>query len=137
MEKKMDKKKHLLFICSSGVDRSPAAAKLFEKSKKFITKHAGIFDFARIKLTIKEVNWADYIFVMDEINQRHKTELINKFPQIGDKKIIVLDISNKYARNDERLLQLLKIKLTDWLNSLSESAEAKRINILNYDLWRD
>jgi len=48
-------KKHLLFVCSSAIDRSPAAAELFENSSKYEAKYAGINSWARIQLT--KVAW--------------------------------------------------------------------------------
>ena len=53
--------KHLLFICSSAIDRSPVAAELFENNRKYEAKYAGLNSWARIPLTKAAVDWADII----------------------------------------------------------------------------
>jgi len=107
--------KHLLFICSSAIDRSPVAAELFENNRKYEAKYAGLNSWARIPLTKAAVDWADIIFVMDERNQKHRTQLLERFPDAIKKEIVVLDIDNSYVRYDLRLIELLRAKLEDWL----------------------
>ena len=64
-------KKHLLFICSSNLDRSPAAEELFKDSDKYESKSAGVGPFAEKKVDQDLVEWADIIFVMDEDNVKN------------------------------------------------------------------
>jgi len=111
----MKNKQHLLFVCTSNIDRSPAAESLFENSEKYEAKSCGFWvDRDRIGITKELVSWADVFFVMDERNEEHKTYLLKKFPDL-EKEIIILDVQNDYCRNDLELLRLLKIKLEDWL----------------------
>ena len=111
----MKNKQHLLFVCTSNIDRSPAAESLFENSEKYEAKSCGFWvDRDRIGITKELVSWADVFFVMDERNEKHKTDLLKKFPDL-EKEIIILDVQNDYCRNDLELLRLLKIKLEDWL----------------------
>ncbi len=105
-------KKHLLFVCSSNLDRSPCAESLFEKNKKFEAKSAGLWTSKpAVELNKQLIEWADVIFVMDEIKEGHRTELLRRFPEAYDKEIIILDINNNYVRNDPKLKELLKARL--------------------------
>ncbi|MEK6807813.1 MAG: protein tyrosine phosphatase [Nanoarchaeota archaeon] len=106
-------KKHLLFICSSAVDRSPAAASLFEGSKKYEAKYAGLNSWASVPLTQTAIDWADVIFVMDEKVQQHRTILLERFPDAIRKSIIVLDVPADYARADPRLKDVLRGKIDE------------------------
>lgn len=106
-------KKHLLFICSGGLDRSPTAEELIntEVGDKFEAKSCGLYPFfADNPLTKQALRWADIIFVME---YRHKADILERFPLfIQDKpEIIVLDISNEFVRGDPELKELIRNKL--------------------------
>jgi len=108
-------KKHLLFICAGGLDRSPAAESLFKNHPKFEAKSCGIHPLISSAVpTRHNLRWADYIFCMEH---EHKVDILERFPIIVREKpeIIVLNISNEFVRYDSELLRLLKIKLEDWL----------------------
>ena len=106
-------KKHLLFLCTANIDRSPTGEALFENSEKYESKSAGIYPLARKQVTKELVDWADYIFVMDERRERHKTELLKQFPELEqeNKPIIILNISNEFVRHDPELERRMKISL--------------------------
>lgn len=104
-------KKHLLFLCSANIDRSPAAESLFKNHSDYEAKSAGISKFAQKQVTREMIAWADVIFVMDERNEQHKTQLLNKFPKASNKEIIILNISNDFVRNDPELERLLRTSL--------------------------
>ncbi len=104
-------KKHLLFICSSAMDRSPAAAALFEGSSEYEAKFAGLNSWANVPLTKAAIDWADVIFVMDERIQKHRTILLEQFPSAIRKEIVVLDVPADYAREDKRLKDVLRGKI--------------------------
>ena len=111
----MKNKKHLLFCCAGGLDRSPCAESLFKNHPKFEAKSCGIHPLISSSVpTRHNLRWADYIFVMEI---QHKIDLKKMFPLIIKDKpeIIVLGVPNNYIRYDPELLRLLKIKLGDWL----------------------
>ena len=60
--------KNILFICKSGLDRSPCAVELFEKSEKYNAKSCGILS----PLTENPISdflvykWAQEIIILDE-----------------------------------------------------------------------
>lgn len=105
-------KKHLLFICSGGLDRSPTAEDIINKeSKEYEAKSCGLYPFfADNPLTKQALRWADQVIVME---QRHKADILEKFPLfIQDKPdIIALDVSNEYVRDQTELKELLRTKL--------------------------
>lgn len=94
------------------MDRSPAAAALFEGSSEYEAKFAGLNEWAAVLLTKAAVDRADIIFVMDERVQKHRTILLEKFPSAIRKEIIVLDVPADYARYDPNLENLLREKLS-------------------------
>lgn len=105
-------KKHYLFICTSGIDRSSAAANIFENSEKIEARSAGFFPYDSSKeITKEKINWASTIFVMNEQTEFHKTQLLKRFPETKEKEIIILGIPNDFKRHNEELDRLLKVKL--------------------------
>jgi predicted protein tyrosine phosphatase len=109
----MEMKKHLLFICSGGLDRSPTAEELIntEAGDKFEAKSCGLYPFfADNPLTKQALTWADQVIVMEYV---HKSDILERFPLfIKDKPdIIVLDVPNEYVRDQQELKELLRNKL--------------------------
>ena len=100
-------KKKLLFICSSAIDRSPAAAGLFINSKQYTAIAAGTHKDTKRKITQRLLDWADVVFVMSEGTNGHLTFLKKNFI-IRNKKIFDLHVRDMYFKNDPRLIKLLK-----------------------------
>jgi predicted protein tyrosine phosphatase len=108
-------KKHLLFVCSGGLDRSPCAASLFDKSNKYEAKSCGLYPLTEsTPLTRQLLRWADLIFVMEP---RHKADILERFPiLVRDKpEIILLNIPDEYTRNNPELEVILRKKLAKFL----------------------
>jgi len=101
-------KTHLLFVCSSNLDRSPAAESLFEGSKKYEAKSCGILPHAETVISKEAILWADKIFCMESV---HKDFIMQNFDEAKGKKIEILNIPNNLCRNDPKLIALLKEKL--------------------------
>lgn len=111
-------KKHLLFVCSGAIDRSPAAVDLFINSKKYLARAAGSHLDAKQRVTQKLIDWAGYIFVMSEGTNGHLSYLRKNF-NIGNKRVFDLHIRDMYFRDDPRLKRILmeriaKIIPIDW-----------------------
>ena len=104
-------KKHLLFICTSAMDRSPCAAELFKNSKKYEAKFAGISPGSEVLLNGGAIVWADTIFTMEASHQRYVLEHFSKEIKSGKKEVLLLDISNDFKRYDKELKELLVTKL--------------------------
>lgn len=98
--------KKILFVCSQNKLRSPTAEAVFCEKEGWEVRSAGLNNDAEIPLGKEDVEWADYIFVMEKI---HKTKIQQKFRlELKDKKLICLDIPDIYQYMDDKLVQTLK-----------------------------
>lgn len=100
---------NLLFVCSRNQWRSPTAEYIWRRSPRFNVKSAGTSPKARRTVSAADIQWADWIFVMEtKHRQRLCAEfarlLINKPPQ-------VLDIPDEYQYRDAELIQELEDKV--------------------------
>jgi predicted protein tyrosine phosphatase len=100
-------RKRILFVCGRNVDRSPTAEHLFDEIKGFEAKSAGVSFGATIPLTRELMEWADTVFVMEH---KHQKAALKIAPSCW-KKIEVLEIPDKYYRDQPELQQLLMKKL--------------------------
>lgn len=102
-----------LFICSRNQWRSPTAERIFAVGYGIATRSAGTSKHAKHTISLKDIAWADMIFVME---QKHKQNIKEKFPQqLQRKKVIVLDIPDEYPYMDEALIELLKESMLPYL----------------------
>jgi predicted protein tyrosine phosphatase len=108
----MRRKTRLLFVCTGATERSPAAASLFAKSKKFEAKAAGTSPLSESRISKTALEWADRIIVMEEEHKAYLIENFSKHLKRGQE-IIVLNIGKKYCRNDPELMEELKEKLRE------------------------
>ena len=122
-------KKHLLFICTANVCRSPTAASLFQNSETFEAKSAGTHIVSghpeAVLVDEKLISWADEIFVMSEKEDHHLSYLKSHF-SLHNKKIHILDIPNIYdtsfPEQKEKLIRILCHKLSSYLPPSCEYA---------------
>lgn len=104
----------LLFVCSRNQWRSPTAELLFRK-QGYETRSAGTSPNAKHTISVKDIQWADTIFVME---QKHKDRLKAQFARpLAYKKIIVLEIEDLYQFNDPELIDVLDRVVTPYLIS--------------------
>ena len=111
----MKRKTKLLFVCTGNRDRSPTAADLFRGSKDYKAKSAGTHPFAVQKVTQELINWADKIFVMSELEDRHLKFLETNFDLRG-KAVTDLDIPDRYERGSQELINLIAARLSRHLS---------------------
>lgn len=110
---------NLLFVCSRNQWRSPTAEALYKTHPDYHVKSAGTEPSARIRLTAKQVQWADIIFAMEK---RHKTRILERFPEAAqDKTIVVLDIPDEYGYMDEELVASIKLSVAPYLESFDDA----------------
>lgn len=98
----------VLFVCTANLQRSPTAQDLFQNwNEVWQTESAGTTPFpGRNPLTQQLVDWADLIIVMEP----HHAEHILVHFKTNPNKIKVLNIPDRYFRNDPELIQELKKK---------------------------
>lgn len=103
----------LLFICSRNKWRSLTAEKIFARYDMYEVRSAGTEENARIKVTTGHIGWADLIFVMEN---KHLRRLKEKFgSDIQGKRVIRLDISDEYTFMDEELIEVLKSRVSEYI----------------------
>jgi predicted protein tyrosine phosphatase len=104
---------NLLFICSRNQWRSPTAEAIYKKHEGIAVQSAGTEPSARIKLTAKQILWADLIFVMEK---KHKQRMTAKFPvECSERQIIILDIPDEYQFMDSELIEDIEAKVNLYL----------------------
>lgn len=98
--------KNILFICSQNKLRSPTAEAVFADYEGWEVRSAGLNNDAEIPLGLEDIEWAEYIFVMEKM---HKKKVQQQFATaLKNKKLICLDIPDNYQYMDEKLIQILK-----------------------------
>jgi predicted protein tyrosine phosphatase len=103
--------KKVLFLCSKNRLRSPTAEAIFSHVEGWEVYSAGISNDAEVHVSVEDIQWADYIFVMEKA---HKKKLSSKFARvIRDQKVISLDIPDDYEFMDDRLIEILQSKVPD------------------------
>ena len=96
--------KKLLFICSRNQWRSPTAEKIY-KEKGYDTRSAGTSPKARKQVSLKDLEWADVVFVMEK---KHKNILQAEFcRRMEPKPIHVLNIPDEYQYMSPELIVFL------------------------------
>ncbi|OPZ83813.1 MAG: Low molecular weight phosphotyrosine protein phosphatase [Firmicutes bacterium ADurb.Bin419] len=104
----------ILFLCSRNKWRSLTAEKIFNGVNGHEVRSAGTENNARIKVTSGHIGWAEIIFVMEK---KHLRRIQEKFRDIlRDKKVIILDISDDYSFMDEELIEILKFRVSEYID---------------------
>ncbi|RKP57973.1 protein tyrosine phosphatase [Cohnella endophytica] len=103
----------LLFVCSRNKWRSLTAEKIFNGYNGYEVRSAGTEEGARIKVTEGHIGWSDMIFVMEK---KHTRRLKEKFSNtLVTKQLICLDIPDDYRFMDEELIEILKSRVSEYL----------------------
>ncbi len=103
----------VLFICGKNRWRSPTAEQIFSEHPGVECASAGLSHDAEVPVSADLVEWADQIFVMEK---RHKAKLSAQFkPHLQGKKVVCLNIPDKYKFMEPALVTLLGNKVTPFL----------------------
>ncbi|RAI84388.1 low molecular weight protein tyrosine phosphatase family protein [Algoriphagus yeomjeoni] len=104
---------NILFVCSRNIWRSPTAEAIYKNRKDLNVRSAGTEPSARIKVSAKNISWADIIFVMEK---KHKQRLLQKFRhEIEDKTLVILDIEDDYQYMDNELIDMIRVSVDQYL----------------------
>lgn len=104
---------NLLFICSRNNWRSPTAEAIYSNVNGIQVKSAGTEPSAKTRVSAKQLEWAEMIFVMEK---KHKERLNQKFGAlVRNKKIIVLDIPDEFEYMDPELIAAIQIAVNPYL----------------------
>lgn len=103
----------VLFICSLNRWRSPTAEQIFSTHPGIECSSAGLNRGAENLVTPELLDWAELIFVME---RAHKTKLAREFgPQLLGKRVVCLNIPDRYPFMDPALVKLLHAKVDGFL----------------------
>jgi predicted protein tyrosine phosphatase len=104
---------NILFVCSRNKWRSPTAEVIYKNRSGLNVRSAGTEPSARIRISSRDIEWADLIFAMEK---RHRQRLEDKYPQqLNDKRIVVLDIEDEYQFMDIALIEIIKLSVDPFL----------------------
>jgi len=96
--------------------RSCTAETIYGTYPEFRVRSAGIAPTARQQVTAKLLEWADRVFVMENM---HRAFILEKFPEIDlGGKLIVLGIPDFYYYMEPELIDLLRQKIDPHLEGL-------------------
>lgn len=106
---------NLLFVCSRNQWRSPTAEKIY-RERGFNARSAGTSPKAKHSISAKDIQWADYIFVMEK---KHKNRIMANFRSLVEHKTInILDIPDDYNFMDPLLVDHLEDVMQPFLDIL-------------------
>ena len=112
--------RHVLFICSRNRLRSPTAAGVFA-GPHIETDSAGLAPDADCILSAEQLEWADLIFVMEK---QHRAKLKQRFAgSLRGKKVVCLDIPDRYQFMQPELVELLHLKVGQYLRQWGTAAK--------------
>ena len=101
---------NLLFVCSENKLRSPTGEEVFSKYEGINAIGAGTNKDAATPISGDLIEWADIIFVMEK---SHRNKVSKKFRTLlKGKKLVCLDIQDKYERMEPYLIRLLKARVS-------------------------
>ena len=103
----------VLFICARNKIRSYTAEKLLAGSPDYQVRSRGVARNARVKLTAKDIGWADMIFVMEKNHQERITKDFRE--HLEGKTIVCLFIKDIYQSMETALIEELQRKLAPYL----------------------
>jgi len=109
----MVSKMKILFVCSRNKWRSLTAEKIFHGFNGYDVRSAGTEEGARIKVTLGHIGWADIIFAMEKKHIRRLRDMFKG--EIDKKRVICLDIADDYKYMDEELIEILKSRVSEYL----------------------
>ena len=107
-------RQRILFVCTANVDRSRTAEDLYRTDPRYEVLSAGTSAFARTPITRDLMLWADRVFVMSEREDRHRTLLRLRFPEV-ERPVVDLDVEDRWRRGDPELITRLLKSLTPHL----------------------
>jgi predicted protein tyrosine phosphatase len=105
----------VLFVCTANIQRSPTAERLFRDwNGIWEAKSAGVTPHpSGNPLTEELIDWADVIIVIEQI---HAEEIQTRF-HCAIEKLRILNIPDKYHRDDPELIRELKRKIPPLLET--------------------
>ncbi len=120
--------KKVLCVCSAGCLRSPTAANILHTEYGYNTRSAGVSDeYAIVPLSGKLLTWADEIVVMESWHVHEIEAVLERMESESNKfirpNIVYLDIPDDYGWMEDSLVELIKERYAEYLESLDKEDE--------------
>ena len=97
---------NVLFVCSKNQWRSPTAERIYSRKHLVNTRSAGTSSKARRHVSLRDIEWADLVVVME---RKHKQRLTADYPEaMRDCEVHVLEVEDRYQFMDPELVQELR-----------------------------
>jgi len=109
---KMTERPNILVVCGRNKKRSRTAEHIFKNDNRFNIRSAGLSPKSDRKISEKDLNWADLVFVM-ETGQRAKIRELYRNLEIP--KIEILNIADDYEFMNGELIEMLTERINDTL----------------------
>ncbi len=111
---------NLLFICTQNRLRSPTAEQVFSDWPGLETASAGLGNEAEVPVSPELLEWADIVFVMEQVHRRRLTQRFK--PHLKRARVICLGIPDDFEYMQPELVALLMRKVPALLPSSSRGA---------------
>lgn len=110
----MSEKPNLLVVCGRNKKRSRTAEHLFKNDSRFNIRSAGLSPKSDRKISEIDLNWADWVLVMENQQRRKIWDLFNhlELPEIE-----ILEIPDDYEFMDPELVEILTDKINETLKT--------------------
>jgi predicted protein tyrosine phosphatase len=99
----------ILFICGKNRRRSPSAEEIFSGMDGIEVSSAGTSVEARCPVSADLLEWADRVFVMEPSQRRYLNAHFSQ--SLRDKKIVCLNIPDRYGYMEPELITVLRAKV--------------------------
>jgi len=101
---------NILVVCGRNKKRSRTAETIFKNDNRFSIRSAGLSPKSNRKISEKDLNWADLIFVMET---EHRAKIWGLYRHMKIPPIEILNIPDDYEFMDIELIEML----TDSINN--------------------
>jgi predicted protein tyrosine phosphatase len=111
----MTDKPNILVVCGRNKKRSRTAEYIFKNDDRLNIRSVGLSPKSERKISENDLNWADYVFVM-EPDQRGKIWSLYRHLELPE--VAVLNIPDDYEFMDEELVKMLTERINDKLEAV-------------------
>ena len=108
----MSERPNILVVCGRNKKRSRTAEYIFKNDNRFHIRSAGLSPKSDRKISEKDLNWADLVFVMET---KHRAKIWGLYRHLELPTIEVLNIPDEYEFMNDELIELLTDRINDTL----------------------
>ena len=92
---------------------------MYQHDARLTVRSAGTADQARRKLSLRDLQWSDLVFVMEHAHKKRIHQKFRDFPL--QTPIFVLDIPDEFEFMDSRLMELIRDSVDPILETYFEN----------------